>query len=240
MMLDQQLARMKQWRDAYPGQPLAMWLYNTFPCEQADKSGFNCLPGFFANEAYRQFQFFKENDISAGIFHCGFNGEVDNYMHLEWMIDPDRKPEDMLDEYFRGYGKAAAPLKEYYRTVEAWYCDKSRYPKGATRQTAALAWGGEGAGKFMEKLGKLMSEAEAAAETPDEKRRVETWKLEYWNYMHEGYETYVERQKAPKPDWIARCVPDAAGDVQKVDWSAAEECKFRLFDAGTTDETKID
>ena len=239
-VLDKQLARMKQWRDAYPGQPLAMWLYNTFPREQADKSGFNCLPGFFANEAYRQFQFFKENDISAGIFHCGFNGEVDNYMHLEWMIDPDRKPEEMLDEYFRGYGKAAAPLKEYYRTVEARYCDKSHYPKGATRQTAALAWGGEGAAEFMEKLGKLMGEAEAAAETPDEKRRVETWKLEYWEYMREGYEAYVERQKAPKPEWIARCVPNAAGDVQKVDWSVAEECKFRLFDAGTTDETKIE
>ena len=26
VVLDQQLARMKQWRDAYPGQPLAMWL----------------------------------------------------------------------------------------------------------------------------------------------------------------------------------------------------------------------
>lgn len=240
VVLDQQLARMKQWRDAYPEQPLAMWLYNTFPVEYTDNSGFKCLPGFFADEAYKQFQFFKENDVRAGIFHCGFNGEVDNYMHLEWMIDPDRKPEEMLDEYFRGYGKAAAPLKEYYRTVEARYCDKSRYPKGVMHQTAALAWGGEGAAEFMEKLGKLMAEAEAAAETPDEKRRVETWKLEYWNYMREGYETYVERQKSPKPEWIAHRVANADGDVQRVDWSASENYPFRLFDAGTTDETKIE
>ena len=238
-MLDAQLARMKQWRDAYPGQPLAMWLYNTFPLEYSDKSGFNCLPGFFADEAYKQFQFFKENDVRAGIFHCGFNGEVDNYMHLKWMIDPDRKPDELLDEYFRGYGKAAAPLKEYYRTVEARYCDKSRYPKGVMHQTAALAWGGKGAAEFMEKLGALMAEAEAAAETPDEKRRVETWKLEYWDYMREGYETYIERQKAPKPEWVARRVNSAEGDVQKVDWSASETYPFRLFNAGTMDETKI-
>ena len=240
IVLDQQLARMKQWRDAYPNQPLAMWLYNTFPLENTDKGGFNCLPGFFADEAYKQFQFFKENDIRAGIFHCGFNGEIDNYMHLEWMIDPDRKPEDMLDEYFRGYGRAAVPLKEYYRTVEARYCDKSRYPKGAARQTAALAWGGEDTEEFMEKLGKLMGEAEAAAETPDERRRVETWRREYWDYMREGYETFVERQKAPKPEWTARRVADAAGDVAKVKWETSEKYPFRLFDAGTTDETKID
>ncbi len=239
IVCDQQLARMKEWRDAYPRQPLAMWLYNTFPVEYSDKSGFNCLPGFFANEAYRQFQFFKESDVRAGIFHCGFNGEVDNFMHLEWMIDPDRKPEEMLDEYFRGYGKAAAALKEYYRTVEARYCDKSRYPKGVMHQTAALAWGGEGVAEFMKKLESLMAQAEAAAETPDEKRRVETWRLEYWDYMREGYETYVERQRAPKPEWTARRVPDAAGDVAKVKWEASERYPFRLFNAGTVDETKI-
>ncbi|MBP5545264.1 MAG: DUF4838 domain-containing protein [Kiritimatiellae bacterium] len=239
VVLDEQLARMKLWRDTYPGQPLAMWLYNTFPLEYSDKSGYNCLPGFFADEAYRQFQFFKENDIRAGIFHCGFNGEVDNYMHLEWMIDPDRKPEEMLDEYFRGYGKAATPLKAFYRAVESRYCDRSRYPKGVMHQTAALAWGGEGAAEVMEKLGGLMDEAVAAAETPDEKRRVETWRREYWDYMREGYETYVERKKTPKPDWIARRIPAAAGDAAIIDWSAMSPYTFRLCDAGTTNETDI-
>ena len=239
IVLDRQLARMKEWREAYPNQPLAMWLYNTFPVENTDNGGFKCLPGFFADEAYKQFQFFKENDIRAGIFNCGFNGEIDNYMHLEWMIDPDRKPEEMLDEYFRGYGKAATPLKAYYRAVEARYCDRSRYPKGVMHQTAALAWGGCGAAEFMATLAKLMTEAEAAAVTPDEKRRVETWKREYWDYMREGYETYIERQKAPKPEWIARRAPDAAGDVAKVRWEASEMYSFQLFDAGTTDETEI-
>lgn len=239
VVLDQQLSRMKKWRDAYPGQPLAMWLYNTFPLEYSDKSGYNCLPGFFADEAYRQFQFFKKNDIRAGIFHCGFNGEVDNYMHLEWMIDPDRNPEEMLDEYFRGYGRAAAPLMAYYRAVEKRYCDRSRYPKGAMHQTAALAWGGPDVAEFMETLAKLMTEAEVAAKTPDEKRRVETWKREYWDYMREGYETFIERQKAPKPEWVARRVANAQGDVEKIDWGVLAPKTFRLCEAGGTNETDI-
>lgn len=239
LVLENQLKRMKQWREAYPKQPIAMWLYNTFPLEYTNKGGFNCLPGFFGDEAYKLFQFFKENNIRAGIFNCGFNGEVDSYMHLKWMINPDRKVDDLIDEYFRGYGKAAAPLKEYYRAVEKRYCDKSRYPKGVMHQTAAYAWGEPGAAALMEKLAKLMAEAEAAAETPDEKRRVETWKLEYWEYMRQGYETYVERSKSPRPSWIARRIPAADGDLGKVDWNSLEKTPFNLYDAGTTDKTPL-
>ncbi len=237
LVLDHQLDRMRKWRKAYPGQPIAMWLYNTFPLEYTDKSGFKCLPGFFADEAYKLFQFFKKNDIRAGIFNCGFNGEVDSYMHLKWMIDPDRKPEELIDEYFRGYGKAAAPLKEYYRAVERRYCDRSRYPKGVMHQTAAMAWGEPGAAALMKKLGKLMAEAEAAAQTPDEKRRVKTWKLEYWDYMRDGYETYVERSKSPRPSWTAERIPAAGGDIDKVDWNALKKTPFRLHNAGSTEET---
>lgn len=231
-MLGRQLARMKAWREAYPGQPLAMWLYNTFPLEHTDKGGFHCFPGFFANEAYRQFQFFKANDIRAGIFHCGFNGEVDNYMHLEWMIDPDRKPEELLDEYFCGFGKAAVPLKEFYRTVERRYCDRSRYPKGVVQQTAKLAWGGDDIRPTMEKLAHLMHEAEEQAATSDEKRRVVQWKLAVWDYMKMGYEQFVARQGAPKPEWRARRIPVVDGNLEAVPWADLPEVPFRLHNAG--------
>ena len=238
-LLQRELDRMKAWRDAYPGQPIAMWLYNTFPCEKTHNSGFHAFPGFFADEAYRQFTFFRENDIRFGILHCGFNGCVDNYMHLEWMIDPTRRPEEMLDEYFRGFGKAAAPLKEYYRTVERRYCDKSRYPKGAMGQTAKLAWGGDDIAGVMAKLERLIGEAEAAAGTPEEKKRVAQWKFETWQYMKEGYDTYVERQKAPKPDWTAVRVPSAGGDVAKVDWPKAAPVPFRLCRASEATPTRL-
>ena len=90
---------MQEWRKAYPDQPIAMWLYNTYPLEHTNNSGFNCFPGFFAHEAARQYRFFHENDFSAGIFQCGMNGDVETYMQFEWMIDPTRDPDEMLDEY---------------------------------------------------------------------------------------------------------------------------------------------
>ena len=239
ILCDAQLARMKEWRNAYPNQPLAMWLYNTFPLEYTNKGGFNCLPGFFANEAYKQFQFFKKNNINAGIFHCGFNGVVENYMHLKWMIDPDCKPDEMLDEYFSGYGDAAKYLKEFYRTVEAYYCDKSRYPKGVCHQTAALAWGGKGIHDVMKKLEKLMTAAENAAKTDDEKRRVKVWRLGYWEYMLEGYNAHQERQKAPKPKWFAKRIPEADGDIKKVDWASIPSTPFKLKNAGNVEEINL-
>ena len=230
---EQQLTRMLEWRKAYPEQPIAMWLYNTFPLEHTNRGGFNCFPGFFAHVAAGQYQFFHEYDFSAGIFHCGMNGDVDSYMQFEWMIDPTRDPDVMLDEFFRTYGRAGEPLKEYYRLVERRYCDLSRYPKGGDKQTSVLAWGGDEMPGMMEKLGELMAEAERLAESTHEKRRVAIWKQGVWKYMREGYDTFVERQRVPKPEWVARRVPSAEGDMSKIAWSDIPSVKFKLYNAGS-------
>lgn len=233
MRFKPQLRRMQEWRKAYPDQPIAMWLYNTYPLEHTNNSGFNCFPGFFAHEAARQYRFFLENDFSAGIFQCGMNGDVDTYMQFEWMIDPTRDPDEMLDEFFKTYGRAGEPLKEYYRLVENRYCDFKRYPKSDSKQTAALAWGGDEMPGLMRRLGELVEEAERLAETPVEKRRVAIWKLGVWQYMKEGYETFLKRQRTSKPNWTARRVPPAAGDVAKIDWTRIPAEKFALYNAGS-------
>ena len=238
-VFEQQLGRMAEWRKAYPAQPLAMWLYNTFPLENTDKGGFHCFPGFFAREAARQYRFFHDHDVAAGIFHCGMNGDVDSYMQFEWMIDPLRDPDEMLDEFFRSYGRAGAPLKEYYRLVESRYCDRTRYPKGCGKQTAALAWGGDEMPDLMARLGALMEEADRLAETPHEKRRVAIWRQAVWKYMKEGYDTYVVRQRMPKPAWSARRVASAGGDVAKVDWSALPAEPFKLYNAGSENPSQF-
>ena len=211
---------MGEWRAAYPKQPLALWLYNTFPLEIAQNGGFHCFPGFFADAAEDEYRHFKELDIRAGIFQCGFNGEIDNYMQCAWMIDPDRKADDMLRECFSGCGKAAKPLIEFYRTVERRYCDPTLYPAECWHQNLDIAWGLLGSEEIMNRLAELMAEAERKAGTPDEKARVALFKLSVWDYMKEGYDTYRLRRSAPVPHWKSVAVPDAGGDTDKVDWSS--------------------
>ena len=234
-LVHKQMGLMEEWRKKYPKTPMAMWLYNTFPLEIANNGGFHCFPGFFADEAERQYKEFKRMNVTEGIFHCGFNGEVDNYMQCQWMIDPDRKAADMLDEYFAGCGKAAEPLKKFYRLVEKRYCDKNLYPKGSGHQTVQLAWGTLGTKEVMDKLGSFIAEAEKLAETDFEKARVKCFKLGIWDYMKQGFDSYTVRNAAPTPKWVAERTKDAGGDVTKVDWNSikAEEVTYYNRGAGT-------
>lgn len=232
-LLEGQLARMREWRKAYPDQPLAMWLYNCFPLENANNGNFHCFPGFFSAEEERQYRIFEDLNIRAGIFHCGFDGEVDNYIQLSKMIDPSRHVETLKDEFFSMYGKAGRHLREFYDIVEKRYCDKALYPKGTGHQTAPVAWGILGTADVMEKLALCMEKAEKAAVTPVEKRRVRIWKLSVWNYMKEGYESFVTRMKAPQPSWSAKRVKSAGGDPKTVDWAGATSVPLEYFGAGS-------
>ncbi|MBQ2632848.1 MAG: DUF4838 domain-containing protein, partial [Kiritimatiellae bacterium] len=171
-----QFARMAEWRRAYPRQPLAMWLYNCFPMEVARNGNWHCFPGFFAHEAERQYRFFMEQDIRGGVLHCGFVDNVDNYLQCKWMVDPSRRADDLLDEYFSIFGRAARPLRAFYDLVERRFCDKSLYPGNSTHQTVKIAWGALGDGPTMERLAGYMDEAERLAETDLEKARVKEWR----------------------------------------------------------------
>lgn len=231
--LDHQLKRMKDWRDAYPEQPLAMWLYNTFPFEIARNGGWYCFPGFFAHAAAKQYQFFKANNIRGGVLQCGFKDDIDNYMQMKWMVDPDRDPDQMIDEYFSGAGKAAEPLKAFYRLVESRYCDSALYPQKQEHQTVRLAWSVLGDAPTMDKLGKLMVEAEAKAETDFEKGFVKVWKLAIWDYMKEGFDSYTTRSTAPRPEWKAVRISAAGGDTDKIDWTKIPQFDTPLYHRGS-------
>lgn len=232
-----QMDRIRRWREAYPDQPMALWLYNTFPKGNANNAGFDFYPAFFAEDAYSQYQFFKKNNIRAGIFQCGLNGAADTYMQLEWMINPDRAPEELLDEYFSCYGKPGKFLKEFYRVVERRYEDKSLYPKGGImHQSAYLAWGVLGTKELMEQLADLMAKAESVAETPAEKRRLAVWKYGIWEYMKGGFDAYQKRQSVMKPKWSAKKIAAADGEIAKVDWNALEAVPFSFYNSNSEKE----
>lgn len=233
-----QIGRIRSWRAAYPDQPMALWLYNTFPKENANNGGFDFYPAFFAGDACAQYRFFKRLNIRAGIFQCGLNGAPDTYMQLEWMIDPDRDPDKMLDEYFLSYGAPGRHLKEFYRLVERRYADRSRYPEGGVmHQSAYLAWGKLGTKDLMDELAGVMAKAEAEAATPAEKRRLAVWRYGVWDFMKGGSEAYAKRRSAVKPAWKAKRVAEAGGDAAKVDWAGLAAAPLSFYNSNTGEKS---
>ncbi|HPM80156.1 MAG TPA: DUF4838 domain-containing protein [Candidatus Anammoximicrobium sp.] len=195
---------LKAWREAYPGRTLYLWLYYTFPVEVANNGRFHCFPGFFARAVGEQFALFRQYDY-RGAFHCGYGQEVEAYITYRLMDDPSLNVDTLLDEFFaRQYGPAASPMRKFYDTVEKAYGDPANYPEaiatgrieGHHHQTEELAWGYLGNAKRMEALGKLLEEAKAAAQTPEQKQRVTLFELGVWDYMTAGRQQYVEHVKS--------------------------------------------
>ena len=209
--------RMLDWRKAYPDQPLAMWLYNTFPDEHYRGMGIKGVPGFFAREAEAQYRFFRKLNVRGGLFHCGFNGEVDNYMQLEWMVNPDRSADEMLAEFFAPYGETGKWLKKFYSLVEERYTMPGIRVEGASLSQESC-WGRVITAKEMARLTEFMEKATAAATNEKERTFALSWKLAVYDYMKEGFDTYRVRAASPEPEWTAKRIAAANGDLGKVDW----------------------
>ncbi|NUQ61121.1 MAG: DUF4838 domain-containing protein [Pirellulales bacterium] len=229
---EHEISLLQQWRQEYPGRPLYLWLYDTFPVEIAVNGNFHCFPGFFAHAVGRQFDLFRKHDY-RGVFHCGYGQDVEAYLTYRLMDDPGLNVDAMLDEYFaRLYGPAAGPLRKFYDSVEEAYDNPANYPEsiaggqieGHHHQTEEVAWGYLGNAGRMETLGKFIEAARAAAATGDQKRRVALFELAVWDYMTAGRARYVERLKASAKDGgQVRRVPFASrgpfGSLADVDWA---------------------
>lgn len=194
---------LKQWRQEYPGRTLYLWLYYTFPVEVANNGRFHCFPGFFAQAIGEQFELFRKYDY-RGAFHCGYGQDVEAYLTYRLMDDPCLKVNALLEEYFaRLYGPAAGPMRKFYETVEQAYGNPANYPEpialgkieGHHHQTQEVAWGYLGNARRMATLAKLMEEAKAAAQTPEQKQRVRLFELGTWDYMTAGRQQYLESVK---------------------------------------------
>jgi hypothetical protein len=140
--------------------------------------------------------------------------------------------ETLLDEYFSGlYGPAAAPMKQLYLAIERTYCDPANYPTERT-SGAELAWGHLGTEARMARFEGLLRQAEQLAQTDEQKHRVALFEAGVWSYMVAGRRQYVARQSAPIPSVRAPRVPDAAGDVDRVDWAKAAPLGGSWYERG--------
>lgn len=232
--LEAQMDRLRRWREAELEVPMYLWLYHTFPTEIARNGGFKCFPGFFAHELGRQFKTFHELDVE-GIFHCGFNGEVENYVSYKLMDDPTLEVDTLLDDYFSAYGDAAGAMRAFYELGESRYTAPSLIPEGDRplngHQNVRIAWKYQGNSEAMKKLGALMKEAREKADGKAAKL-VELWEKAVWTYMREGRARYVERSQAPIPSLTAPRVPAAQGDPDQVAWETAVDVGDKWYQRG--------
>jgi hypothetical protein len=161
---------------------------------------------------------------------------VEAYVTYRLMDDPTLKVDMLLDEFFtRLYGPAAGSMRKFYETDEQAYGSPANYPEsiavgkieGHHHQTEEVAWGYLGNAKRMETLGKLMEEAKAAAQTPEQKQRVALFEMGTWDYMTAGRKQYLDHVKSRfRESGAALRVPFVSrrslqGDPAKVDASEA-------------------
>ena len=182
----EQRARIAEWRKAYPDQPMALWLYNTFPLEHFQFWCMRGVPGFAFDWCGQDYRFFHDNGVAFGIFQCGMNGSLDCYGQLEWMVDPLKDSGEMKRDWFGSFGKAGVPLRKFYETLERRYCVDGICPRGLHVKDNDLNWRRICPPEVVTELAGLMAEAERLAETPREKRRVAVWRESVWHYLQRG------------------------------------------------------
>lgn len=176
-----------------------LWLYFCFPEENALVGGFSCFPGFMPHTAASQIKMYHKDGVK-GLFLCGIGEQIDFYVTMKLLDDPELEVDDILDEFFtRYYGAAADPMKRIHLRIEEIYSNTENYPEEVKteerqfHQNEEIAWKYLGTAERMAELGEIMQEAKDLAETDIEKKRVQMFERGVWEYMVEGREKYLTK-----------------------------------------------
>jgi len=187
----------RPWAKLAKERPIYLWLYYCFPEENALGRRYHCFPGFMAHTAAENIRMYHRDGI-RGVFLCGYGEQVDYYVTVKLLDDPDQDVDALLDEFFRlYYGSAAEPMKRLYLRIESIYSDPANYPEDVRteerqfHQNEEIAWRWLGTEERMEELGGLMAQARKLASTRQERERVALFDRGVWQYMVEGREGYL-------------------------------------------------
>jgi hypothetical protein len=230
-------------KESNGARPRYLWLHYLFPVGQATYANplWYPFPGFFGHKVVEQMGQYRKAGYrgmtieTSGSSHATYAQRLFLWEQLEllltWQLafDPDQDGNKLIDEFFtRYYGAAAKPMRAFYETAEAIYCDPANYPAGAnagTGQTPYIAWECLGTPPRMEKLGQLMKDANAACRTDQERKRVALFDKGIWQLMCKGRDLYaVQRAKANATMQSAEAPCLAAPpdrDPRKLDWTKA-------------------
>jgi hypothetical protein len=176
-------------------------------------------------------------DGIVGALTDGHGEQVDSYVTMKLLDDPDQNVDKILDEFFsRYYGASAKPMKQLYLQMEETFMNSKNYPDEVNtankhfHQTEEIAWGHLGTTERMTKWAGLMKRAKSMARTDVEKKRVSMFDDGVWSPMWAAHIKH-ERRVAEKPKMEALRAQEpptvrvplveagADGDVSKVDWT---------------------
>ncbi len=182
--------------------PIFLWNYYHHPMEPSLIDKFKCFPNVMVHDSARSARMFIKDGI-RGVFICGEQDMLESYVITKVWDDPGQDVDLLLDEFFRRYfGAAEKPMKAFYSELEQIACNPKNYPPPYYKSNGIdwknVAWSQLGTAERMERLGKLMTEAEASAQTEMEKRRVALWRDALWTWMQEGRAEYVAQLTAQK------------------------------------------
>jgi len=188
----------RQWQEKSTA-PMFLWVYYHHPMEPALIDRWKCFPHVMAHDTAKAMRMFIRDGV-RGIFECGEQDQLEQYVMVKVWDDPDVDVDGLMDEFFRLYfGAAGEPMKRFYLRLEEIACDPTNYRppyrRGDGIEWKAVAWERLGTAERMEELGNLISQAEKLAGTETEKRRVVLWRSAIWEWMHQGREQHLATQR---------------------------------------------
>ena len=170
--------------------PMYLWVYYHHPMEPALIDRWKCFPHVTVHAMAETMRTFVRAGV-RGIFECGEQDQLEQYVMARVWDDPDADVDGIVDEFFRLYFGAAGPaMCRFYLRLENIACDPSNYPKPYRRDAGidwrGVAWERLGTEERMSELGGLVAESERLASTPSEKSRVARWRAAFWDWMQDG------------------------------------------------------
>jgi hypothetical protein len=226
-----------EWRTKGGKRPMFIWAYYMNPPAAAKGFGFEPFPFYFGHEAVRQMRLFHEMGVSAmwmaqtsemgysHLYDC-----PDGYVAMRMAENAGLDGDKILDEFFTlYYGAAAGPMRRLYDELEQTYTDPANYPaewleSPNVRLTEELCWGHLGTAERMRRFQALLQEAQRAAATQMEKKRVEWFTRGIWRPMVKGardHAALARRRAQPFHVSIPAAPDEYGGEPSKVDWAKA-------------------
>ncbi|MCP5519165.1 MAG: DUF4838 domain-containing protein [Verrucomicrobiales bacterium] len=183
--------------------PMFLWVYYHHPMEAALIGKWKCFPHVMVHQTADAMRGFIRDGI-RGIFECGEQDQVEQYIMARVWDDPETNVDDALKEFFALYfGAAGAPMERFYRRLEAIACDPANYPppyhRGNGIDWKRAAWETLGTAERIQELGRLIDEAEARAGSDLEQQRVALWRTSIWQWTLDGRREY-EASLATSPE----------------------------------------
>ncbi|MCB1127450.1 MAG: DUF4838 domain-containing protein, partial [Verrucomicrobiae bacterium] len=200
-MKENDLRFYEAWQEKTPA-PMFLWVYYHHPMEPALIQKWRCFPHIMVHQTAGAMQRFIKDGV-RGIFECGEQDQLEQYIMARVWDDPDVDIDGLIDEFFHAYfGAAGEPMKRFYLRLEEIACDPANYPPPIHRANGIdwrrAAWETLGTDERMKELGTLMDAADqlAANGTEKERERVALWRKALWDWMQKGYDEHQQAASA--------------------------------------------